>query len=74
MIVIKGFMSLFYALTSYIQIIIHIYILDDLVIHCCCFQFWDLRSPNPMATVNLPDRVYCADVVGNLLDKAILFV
>jgi mRNA export factor len=26
-------------------------------------KFWDMRSPNPIMTVNLPERVYCADVV-----------
>nr|QBH73991.1 mitotic checkpoint protein and poly(a)+ RNA export protein [Liposcelis bostrychophila] len=26
-------------------------------------KFWDTRSPNPMMTVNLPERVYCADAV-----------
>ncbi|XP_013399314.1 mRNA export factor-like [Lingula anatina] len=25
-------------------------------------KFWDTRSPNPMMTINLPERVYCADV------------
>lgn len=28
------------------------------------FQFWDTRSPNPMLTINLPERAYCADVVS----------
>lgn len=27
------------------------------------FQFWDTRTPNPMMTINLPERAYCADVV-----------
>ena len=26
------------------------------------FQFWDTRSPNPMMTMQLPERAYCADV------------
>nr|CAD7414133.1 unnamed protein product [Timema poppensis] len=26
-------------------------------------KFWDTRSPAPMMTINLPERVYCADVV-----------
>jgi mRNA export factor len=25
-------------------------------------KFWDTRSPNPMLTINLPERIYCADV------------
>nr|QBH73980.1 mitotic checkpoint protein and poly(a)+ RNA export protein [Brunneria borealis] len=25
-------------------------------------KFWDTRSPNPMLTINLPERAYCADV------------
>ena len=27
-------------------------------------QFWDTRSPNPMMTIQLPERCYCADVVS----------
>jgi len=27
-------------------------------------QFWDTRSANPMMTMQLPERVYCADVVS----------
>lgn len=27
-------------------------------------KFWDLRSPQPMGTINLPDKCYCADVYG----------
>ncbi|XP_072045285.1 LOW QUALITY PROTEIN: mRNA export factor-like [Amphiura filiformis] len=26
-------------------------------------KFWDTRSPNPMMTIQLPERCYCADVV-----------
>lgn len=26
-------------------------------------KFWDTRTPNPMLTINLPERCYCADVV-----------
>ena len=26
-------------------------------------KFWDTRSPNPMLVLQLPERVYCADVV-----------
>lgn len=29
-------------------------------------QFWDTRTPSPMATIQLPERVYCADVVSRL--------
>ncbi|KAL7648722.1 UNVERIFIED_CONTAM: hypothetical protein RMT77_000629 [Armadillidium vulgare] len=25
-------------------------------------KFWDTRSPNPILTINLPERCYCADV------------
>lgn len=25
-------------------------------------KFWDTRTPNPMLTISLPERVYCADV------------
>lgn len=25
-------------------------------------KFWDTRSPNPMMSINLPERAYCADV------------
>lgn len=24
-------------------------------------KFWDIRSPSPMMTINLPERLYCAD-------------
>ena len=27
-------------------------------------QFWDTRTPNPMMTIQLPERCYCADVVS----------
>jgi mRNA export factor len=27
-----------------------------------CVQFWDTRSPNPMLSIELPERAYCADV------------
>ena len=33
-------------------------------------QFWDTRSSNPILTVTLPERCYCADVVsvvGNVM-------
>ncbi|UYV80083.1 RAE1 [Cordylochernes scorpioides] len=26
-------------------------------------KFWDTRTPNPMLTINLPERCYCADVL-----------
>ncbi|EDO26155.1 predicted protein, partial [Nematostella vectensis] len=26
-------------------------------------KFWDTRSPNPMLSIDLPERCYCADVV-----------
>lgn len=26
-------------------------------------KFWDTRSPNPMMVLQIPERVYCADVV-----------
>ena len=26
-------------------------------------KFWDTRSPNPMLVLQIPERVYCADVV-----------
>lgn len=32
----------------------------------CILQFWDTRTPNPMMTMQLPERVYCADVVRTL--------
>jgi len=25
-------------------------------------KFWDTRSPNPMLSIDLPERAYCADV------------
>lgn len=28
-------------------------------------QFWDTRSPNPMMTLQMPERCYCADVVSD---------
>lgn len=33
--------------------------------HSCRFpfQFWDTRSPNPMMSLQMPERCYCADVV-----------
>ena len=27
-------------------------------------QFWDTRSPNPMMSLQMPERCYCADVVS----------
>ena len=30
-------------------------------------KYWDFRTPNPAATVNLPDRISCMDVVGNMM-------
>lgn len=30
-------------------------------------KFWDLRSPNPTFTYNLPERCYAMDVRGDLL-------
>ncbi len=30
-------------------------------------KYWDLRSPNPVHTQNLPERVYAMDVVNKLL-------
>lgn len=27
-------------------------------------KFWDLRSPQPMGTIQLPDKCFCADVYG----------
>jgi mRNA export factor len=29
-------------------------------------KYWDLRSPQPVASVDLPERVFCGDTVGNL--------
>eukprot|EP00730_Choanoeca_flexa_P013687 TRINITY_DN5591_c0_g1_i3.p1 TRINITY_DN5591_c0_g1~~TRINITY_DN5591_c0_g1_i3.p1 ORF type:complete len:335 (+),score=70.12 TRINITY_DN5591_c0_g1_i3:72-1076(+) len=29
-------------------------------------KFWDMRSPQPMGSFNLPERCYAADVVGDL--------
>lgn len=26
-------------------------------------KFWDMRTPNPVATFQLPERCYCADIV-----------
>jgi len=40
------------------------------------FQFWDLRQAPPanaLATVQLPERVYCADVVDNPTFNTIFF-
>jgi WD40 repeat protein len=30
-------------------------------------RYWDMRTPTPAATVNLPERVYSLDVKGNLM-------
>lgn len=30
-------------------------------------QYWDLRTPNPVSTVTLPERCYAMDVVYPLL-------
>lgn len=33
----------------------------------CCHligQFWDIRQPSPVMTLDLPERLYCADVVS----------
>lgn len=40
-------------------------------------KFWDTRTQNPIATINLPERAYCADVLGPMAvvstaDRAIL--
>jgi len=32
----------------------------------CVLQFWDTRSASPILTMQLPERVYCADVVCTL--------
>lgn len=32
-------------------------------------QFWDTRSPNPMMSLQMPERCYCADVVGALPEQ-----
>ena len=34
--------------------------------YCCHLigQFWDIRQPNPVMTLDLPERLYCADVVS----------
>lgn len=34
-------------------------------------KFWDTRTPNPMLTIQLPERCYCADVVC-ILDYCLL--
>lgn len=31
------------------------------------FQYWDLRSSNPVATVQLPERCYTFDIQGRLM-------
>ncbi|XP_006811104.1 LOW QUALITY PROTEIN: mRNA export factor-like [Saccoglossus kowalevskii] len=33
------------------------------LINCLIQQFWDTRTPNPMLTLQLPERCYCMDVV-----------
>lgn len=33
-------------------------------------RYWDLRSPSPMATVPLPERVYSMDIAKDLLVAA----
>lgn len=40
------------------------YFVDKFIYFFPCFQFWDTRTPNPMLTLNLPERCYCADVVN----------
>jgi hypothetical protein len=30
--------------------------------HTKVFQYWDLRTPNPVASVTLPDRCYTFDI------------
>lgn len=30
-------------------------------------KFWDLRSPNPVHTINLPERVFCMDLKKDML-------
>lgn len=40
-------------------------------------KFWDTRSQSPLKTINLPERAYCADVLGPMAvvstaDRAIL--
>lgn len=30
-------------------------------------KYWDMRSPNPVATLNLPERCYSMDVKGPLM-------
>ena len=34
-------------------------------------KYWDTRQPNPVLSHDLPERCYCADVVGNI-NKIIL--
>lgn len=37
-------------------------------IHCLHFaQYWDLKSPNPVATIDLPERAYAMDISRDLL-------
>lgn len=33
-------------------------------------KYWDLRSPQPLATVQLPERLYAMDTAGDLLVAA----
>ena len=33
-------------------------------------KYWDLRSPQPVSTIQLPERLYSMDTKGNLLVAA----
>lgn len=40
------------------------YVITDMCFAFVYPQFWDTRSPNPMMSLQMPERCYCADVVS----------
>lgn len=35
----------------------------DVIPFWCISQFWDLRTPTPVLSLDLPERCFCMDVV-----------
>ena len=38
--------------------------------YCYCYRYWDLRQSRSVGTLQLPERVYSMDAVGDLLVAA----
>lgn len=49
-------------LLSYVDHVVSIHRLGGYFAQTPFFRFWDLRQPQPILGLDLPERVYCADV------------